>query len=178
MNNFSSDNSLEENDEIEPISKSQIKREMLALQDLGEKLCKLPLKVIKDFGLNETLFAAYEAAQSIHSHSAQKRHRQYVGKILRKIPSEEVDRINKQLNDYENGLHQETKQFHHLEQLRDNILGNGDKAINELLLEYPFMERSYLRQLVRNANKEREKQQAPKSARLLFKYLKEHVDEN
>lgn len=174
MKHSNFDDSFDEDEDYGP-SKSQLKREMHALQDLGETLCGLPLKVVSEFELNESLFSAYQAAQTIHSNSAKKRHRQFVGKVLRKLPEEELEKLKKHLQDYANRHHRQTESFHHIEVCRDKILAGGDKAINEVLSTYPFLERSYLRQLVRNANKEKERQQAPKSARLLFKYLKENI---
>lgn len=178
MKNPTSEEPFDENEEFEPISKSQIKREMLALQKLGEKLCSLPLKVVNDFDLDERLFSAYETAQTIHSNVAKKRHRQFVGKILRKLPPETVELLEKQIKEYDNDVHSQTDKFHQIEAYRDEILTFGDKAINQLLDQYPILERTYLRQLVRNANKEKEKQKPPKSARLLFKYLKENISED
>jgi len=178
LNNPETKNADYEDDEIELVSKSQLKREMLALTELGEKLCALPLKVVSQFDLDERLFSAYETSQNIHSNIASKRHRQYIGKILRKLPEEVIELLEKQIAEYALGLKKGNDEFHEIEKYRDDILRDGDQAINDILIQYPFLERSHLRQLMRNANKEKEKKQPPKSARLLFKYLKENIRED
>jgi len=157
-------------------SKSQIKRDMLALQKLGIKLSSLPMGQLKKLQLDEKLYDAILLSHSIHSNSAGKRHRQYIGKVISRLDEDEQEKIKTQLQAYEKADNIANQFFHQLEQYRDQLLEQGDEAINQLLSKYPNLDRTHLRQLVRNTVKERDKQQAPKSARLLFKYLKENIE--
>jgi ribosome-associated protein len=53
------------------------------------------------------------------------------------------------------------------------LIAGGNDALTEFLHEYDYADRQQLRQLVRNAQKEAELAKPPKSSRLLFRYLKE-----
>ena len=66
-------------------SKSQIKREMLALQKLGEKLVTLKPAQLEKIPLDELLKAAIEEAHHMRSHGAVRRQLQYIGRLMRSI---------------------------------------------------------------------------------------------
>ena len=52
-------------------------------------------------------------------------------------------------------------------------LEQGDDAVPEVLNLWPDADRQQLRSLIRNAKKEKEGNKPPKSARLIFQYLRE-----
>ena len=60
--------------------------------------------------------------------------------------------------------------------LRDNLIAQGDSAIEDVLEERPILERQKLRQLVRQAAKQQADNKPPKAARELFKYLQSSID--
>jgi len=153
-------------------SKSQLKREVEALQDLGVKLTELSAGTLKKFSMNESLLDALLFAQTIKSNGAKRRQMQYIGKLMRKVDAEKIQR------QYEQFQHAQSKlitKFHQLEMWRDRLLSEGDAAINALLEEEPQFERTRLRQLVRSAAKEKEKNKPSKSARHLFQYIKDTI---
>lgn len=152
------------------ISKSQLKREVEALQDLGVRLTKLSADTLKKFAMDEDLLNALLFAQTITSNGARRRQMQYIGKLMRKVDAE---KLHRQYDQYQHSRSELNAKFHQLEILRDRLISEGDIAINDLLEEQPQFERLRLRQLVRNAAKEKEKNQPPKSARQLFHYLKD-----
>jgi len=156
------------------ISKSRAKRDVEELQKLGLKLLKLSKNTLKKFNLDEKLLDALLLAQTIHSNSGHRRQIQLIGKLMRHT---DADAIRLQLKSYQHPIEQANEHFHKLEQWRDQLLTEGDSVINELVTQYPALERSRLRQLVRNAKKETEQKKPPKSARMLFKYLKESIPE-
>lgn len=164
---------MEEADE-HYISKSQAKRDVEVLQKLGLKLMELSKNALQTFDLDENLLDAIILAQSIHSHSGHRRQVQLIGKLMRQA---DADAIRLKLERYHVPAVEANKHFHKLEKWRDHLLAEGDTAINELLTEYPDFERSRLRQFIRNAKKEAEKNKPPKSARQLFQYLKELLPE-
>ncbi len=164
---------LEEADE-HYISKSQAKRDVEALQKLGVKLMELSENSLKNFDLDERLFDAILLAQKIHSHSGHRRQLQLIGKLMRQVDS---NAIRIKLEQFHRPAVEANEHFHQLEKWRDKVLSEGDSAINELVSIYPEFERSRLRQLLRNATKEAEKNKPPKSARQIFQYIKEIIPE-
>jgi len=64
------------------------------------------------------------------------------------------------------------------ERWRDRLLEEGDHVLEELVTQHPDVDRQYLRQLMRNAGKEKLANKPPRSARLLFRYLRELMEED
>ena len=156
-------------DEEEIISKSQLKREAHALQELGEKLIKLKQSDFNKITLEDGLRDAITAARSMKKYGAIKRQTQFIGKLLRKMDAEPIQRAYESVT---NHYREDVKQFHKLEEWRDRLLDEGDKALSELINEYPEADRQHLRQMIRNAQKEKTTNKAPRAARELFQYLK------
>ena len=155
-------------------SKSQIKREMHALRDLGAELIKLSGNDLAKIPLPDQLADALAEAGRLKSHGALKRQQQYIGKIIRDIDPEPIrialDTL-KQASDESSAL------FHQLERWREQLLGDeGQDALTQFITQYPSADRQRLRQLMTNARKELAKKQAPKSSRSLFKLLRETVE--
>ena len=71
--------------DTETKSKSQIKREMLALQKLGEKLVTLKSAQLDKMPIEEDLRAAIDEAHLMRSHGAVRRQLQYIGRLMRSI---------------------------------------------------------------------------------------------
>lgn len=160
----------EEEEFSEEKSRSQLKREVEALQKLGEKLIKLKAADLAKMNLDEQLLSAIEHAQQINSRGAIRRQRQYIGKLMREADAEAIQQA------YDNIINagaQQNAQFHLLERLRDKLLQEDDSAISEVLEHFPNADRGQIRQLTRNAKAEQSKGAPPKSARKLFKYLRE-----
>jgi ribosome-associated protein len=172
MSNYSNDYDDELDDDSEEdiiISKSQQKREAEEAQKLGEDLLKLDVKSQKSINLPEDLSKALDDARRIKSHGALKRQLQYIGKIMRKVDLEPIR------TEYEKIQHHYTKDIKHLHLLetwRDRLLDEGDKALEELIDEIPSVDRQHLRQLIRQAAKEKKLNKPPKSAREIFQYMK------
>jgi ribosome-associated protein len=150
-------------------SKSQIKRELQALKDLGRELIALPIKDLERIELSEKLLDAVIAAKTM-SHGALKRQVGFIGNI---IANDDYDVIEQGLSKLKQVHHGEVKQFHQLEQWRDELLQGNDEVMTILHQQFEDFDGQHVRQLVRNAKKETEKDKPPKSARLLFKYLQE-----
>lgn len=169
------DHNLEEIEEHEEKSKSQIKREMHELLALGAELLKLPKEQFAKIELPETLHDAIIEGRRITQHGAHKRHLQYIGKLMRNVDAEH---IREQVDTLAGTSKQAAATLHHIERWRDDLLTEGDGALERLLTEFPSADRQYLRQLVRNAKKELTGNKPPKSARALFKYLRELLGES
>lgn len=150
-------------------SKSQLKRDMLSLQELGGTLIKLSRQVLAQLPLNERLLQAILLAQKITSRSATRRQLQYIGRLMRE---DDVEPIKKALASLQFQDQQTIAEHHRLEKWRDQLILEGDSALKELLVDFPQADRQYLRQLIRKAQQEQEMKQAPRAARLLFRYLR------
>ena len=89
------------------------------------------------------------------------------------LRNRDVDPIRQALDKLKNRHNQQVALFHKLEQIRDRLIDDGDDAVAEVLNLWPDADRQQLRSLIRNANKEKEGNKPPKSARLIFQYLRE-----
>src|SRR3546814_48173 len=90
-------------------SKSQVKREMLALQDLGKQLIELSPDQLKQLPLAEKLYEAIRLAQRTTSREGRRRQTHFVGKLMRDAPADE---IRAQLDTWQNGSREETAAMH------------------------------------------------------------------
>ncbi len=154
-------------------SKSEIKREMYQLQDFAQKLVEMSKHQRSKLPLTESLKDAMVVADKIHNkHEALRRHIRHIAKILHEM---DLAPINQALDVMANKHQQETAKFVRLEQLRDELIDNGTASIESLLAEYEKMERQKLRQLVRQASKEKAAEKPGKYYKELFSYLKEHT---
>jgi len=151
-------------------SKSQLKREMHALQALGETLIAMNPAERARFPLSDDMLRAIDETARIRSHEGRRRHMQYVGKLIRK---EDLTAIQGVFDAIEQEKEQRDHAFHRLEKWRDRMVDEGDDAVDLFMGDYPNADRQALRQLVRNARKEREQGKPPTSSRKLFKHLRE-----
>jgi ribosome-associated protein len=163
-----------EDHDFELPSKSELKRQMHALQALGERIVKLTEGQLKTIPLDGTLEEAIMTARRIKSHEGLRRQMQYIGKLLRDTDTDAIERAFAAL---EAGRKAQTQRFHELEQWRDRLVEAGPKAIEEVVERYPTADRQHLRQLVMQAGKEQKQNKPPASARKLFRYLRE-LDES
>lgn len=161
---------LDIDEQEERPSKSQLKREMHALQALGETLIAMKPAERARFPLSDDMLRAIEETSRIRSHEGRRRHMQYVGKLIRK---EDLAAIQGVFDAIEQEKEQRDHAFHRLEKWRDRLVDEGDDAVDLFLADYPGADRQTLRQLVRNARKEREQGKPPTSARKLFKHLRD-----
>ena len=158
----------DEDDFLEPPSKSSRKREMQALQDLGEQLVALSPERLKKVPLPESLYEAIRAAQGFKM-EARRRQLQYIGKLMRKIDPEP---IQAQLDIFAGNSAVEVAKMHRLERLREQLL-EDEQVIGTIAETWHEADLQYLRTLRRNALKEREAARPPKSFREIFRVLRE-----
>lgn len=151
------------------ISKSQIKRELQQLKDLGKELIELPLKDLEKLNLSERLNDQVLKAHGMKL-AALKRQIGFIGGLM---VDEEYEEIKKQLDKIRQSHNGEIKQFHQIEQWRDDLLAGDNEIMSVLRYQFESFDTQHVRQLVRNANKEVIQNKPAKSARLLFKYLQQ-----
>lgn len=152
-------------------SRTDIKKAAQAVTDLGDKLTELSEAKIRAFDFPEELTNAVLLLKRMDKGPAIKRQRAFVGKLLRKNEDLIVE-IKEKFMEEELKAQQQNAHFHRLEKWRDRLVSEGDDALNEFMEAYPQADRTYLRQTIRNAQKEAEQNKPPKSARAIFKYLR------
>lgn len=151
-------------------SKSQRKRDAKALQKLGAELVELSPSQLERFQLSAELRDAIELARRIREKTGRKRQLLYIGKLLRNVDAEPLQR---QLDGMRLQDRETAARLHRLEHWRERLIDEGDTALGALLDEFPHADRQHLRQLARSARQERDRDQPPKSARQLFRYLRD-----
>lgn len=161
-------------DETDGISKSQRKRELHALKELGVRLLEFSDDSLRQLDLPDKLLAALLEAKRITSNNARKRQLAYIGKLMKAIDPAPVQAAIA-ARDHQHDT--ATREFHLLEALRDQLLLEGDDALPAVLAHFPRGDRQHLRKLVRQARRERETRQPPRAVRLLFRYLRELQEE-
>lgn len=156
------------------VSKTQIKREMEALQELGKKLLDLSKSQQEKIEMSDTLRDALEEATRIKQNEAKRRHMQYIGKVMRSEDHEYIaDKLK--LFDATSAVHK--KRFHQLEITRDKLCSSqSDEELQQYLLKNPDIDRQHFRQLVRQAKKETEQGSKTANRKKLFKLLREVED--
>jgi len=151
-------------------SKSALKRQMTALQELGESLLLLNPSQLASLPIeNERLLQAIADAQRIKSKNARKRQLQYIGKLMRDI---DPAPLRVALDALKQPHRQAVAKFHQLEQLRDRALAAGDNGVELLLQEFPEADRQQLRQMVLQHAREVARSKPPAASRKLFRYLR------
>lgn len=153
-------------------SKSELKRQMTALQKLGEELIAEPRDRVKRVPMPEDVRDAILECQQIKDHEGRRRQTQYVGKKMRTLDEDEIAAIQKMLDSWRGASKAETANLHAIERRRDKLLVD-DKALTQLLADHPQLDAQQLRTLIRNARKEQAENKPPKAYREIFQILKQ-----
>ena len=152
-------------------SKSQLKREMTALQKLGAELVEEARDRVKRIPMPEDVRDAILECQQIKDHEGRRRQLQYVGKKMRSLNEEEVAVIQATIDSWKGASKAETAALHALERQRDKLLAD-DEALTLLLTRHPQVDVQHLRTLIRNARKEVSEKKPPKAYREIYQLLK------
>jgi ribosome-associated protein len=154
-------------------SRSEQRRAALDVLALGEKLVALSEAQLAKLPIPEDLLPHIRDAKRITSHVAHKRQLAFLAKQMRREDDEALDAIRDALDVGGDAARRETAALHRVETWRERLLADGDAALAELLAEYPGADRQHLRQLVRNAIDERNRNKPPHAFRELFRELRE-----
>ncbi|WP_271410817.1 ribosome biogenesis factor YjgA [Pseudomonas sp. Q1-7] len=155
-------------------SKSQVKRELHALQELGERLTTLKPDVLAKLPLSDALQKALAEAPKHKAHVARKRHIQYIGKLMRE---QDIEAIVSLIDQLDSSTREYNERFHALERWRDRLIEGGDAALESFVADYPDTDRQHLRGLIRHAQHEAAHNKPPAAARKVFKYIRD-LDES
>ena len=150
-------------------SKTKQKEAMHELRDLGAELVELSVGQLKRINLPEEIMAAVRECQKITAHGARRRQIQYLGKLIRHVDDQPI-RAGLALLRGESAA--ETARLHRLERFRTRLL-EDESVLAEITAQWPGADLQQLRQLRRNALKEKEAGKPPKNFRAIFQVLQE-----
>lgn len=154
-------------------SKSQAKREMTALQELGEKLTALNDQQLAQIPLENDLLQAIHDVRKMPHREARRRHLQYIGKLMRAADHDAIQEAYDQIQDKSDKyIHRQ----HQVERYRDQLISGDNDALQNFIQLHPGVDVQHLRQLIRGAQKEAEDNKPPSSARKLFRFIRDEMD--
>ena len=151
-----------------PISKTQRKKAVHELQDLGEELVALNEERLAAVELPERLRDAVVEARRITAHEARRRQMQYIGKLMRKVDPEPIRAALDAWRAQSRGpilVHKRAEAW------RERLLAD-DTGLPKLLREYPQADTRQLSALIRGTLRERETGQPPRNYRALYQALR------
>ncbi len=158
---------FEDEDEYDRPSKSQIKRELQALQDLGKEMTKLGAETLNKIPLPDDVREAIDEYAKMRSFGAQRRQLQLIGKRMNGLDPEKV----RAAIDIATGESRAAVAAHHrAERLRDKLIAE-DAALTDFIKDFPDVNVQAVRQLIRSARKEAQLGKPPKSARELYRLI-------
>lgn len=165
-----SDQEIDPSDYI--LSKSQVKRDMHKLQELGESFITMNEKQLNSLPLSEELLDAIYIARKMPPKEARRRQIQYIGRLMREGNHEEIQAAVEKLQTRND---QYVHRQHQIERYRDLLIENDKSVFQSLVSDCPNIDIQRLRQLVRNAQKEREENKPPVNARKLFGFIRDEL---
>ncbi|MDZ4055927.1 MAG: ribosome biogenesis factor YjgA, partial [Polynucleobacter sp.] len=127
---------------------------------------------LKSVPLDDSIRDAIAQTSKIKTFEALRRHKQYLGKLMRALDAEEIAAIEKRLEVIEGPGKVETAKLHQLEAMRNRLL-EDDGALTALIERCPDMDVQNIRTLIRNARKEKELNKPPKAYREIFQILRD-----
>ena len=154
-------------------SKTQRKKDVHALQDLGAELVALNDERLAAIELPERLRDAVLEARRITSFEARRRQMQFIGKLMRSMDPEP---IRAALDAWRAQSHRHTAALKRIEAWRERLLADPG-GIAAFVAEYPGADERQLRALVRNALHERAAGAPPRAFRELHRALRALLDE-
>ncbi len=165
-----------DDDDTQRPSKSQRKRDMTALQKLGEELVAQPRERLERVDMPDNLRDAVYAAQRISSHEGRRRQLQFIGRLMRDVATGPIEAA---IAVWGGESHAETARLHTLERWRTRLLID-DKALDSLSATHSAalnpMTMQKLRLHIRQARREQVENRPPKHFRELFQVLKSIVE--
>jgi ribosome-associated protein len=153
-----------------PPSKSQLKRDAEELQQLGKRMTELRPDQQAKLPIDGPLRAAVEEYARIKSNGAKRRHLQYLGKLMRTANAEAIREV---VDRFDSASAAHNQLFHEMERWRERLIEGGNEELQSFIEQHPNADIQHLRQLVRNAQRERQQEQAPAQSRKLFRYIRE-----
>ncbi|MGY3265130.1 ribosome biogenesis factor YjgA [Lysobacter sp. HA35] len=162
----------EETGEFRSPSRSEQRREALGVLELAETLADLTDAQLARVPVPESIIPHIMDTRRITANIARKRQLAFLAKQMRKLDDDEMQAMRDALDEKSDTARAEAAAMHRVEAWRAKLLEGGDAALAELLDLHPDADRQRLRQLVRNALDERNRNKPPRAFRELFRELR------
>lgn len=140
-------------------SRTDVKNASEALQDLGVDLLTLRADLLDGLRLPEQLGEAIAEAKRLTHFEAQRRQRQFIGKLMRQLDATALDAIAAALRIQRAQSSGDTRLLHEAEQWRDSLIAD-DERLGEWIGLHPDTDVQRLRTLIRQARKDAQAVQA------------------
>ncbi|MET0332256.1 MAG: ribosome biogenesis factor YjgA [Dyella sp.] len=156
-------------------SRTQRRRDALAVLDFAEQLVALPPSRVAKLQLPEPVLIEIANARKITAHVAHKRQMAFLAKVMRRYEEEDFADARAALGENRERRRQETAAMHRLEAARDQLIDDtDDNALAALIAKHPTLDRQHLRSLLRQARIEKvTPNKPPRAYREIFQILKE-----
>ena len=151
-------------------SKSQRKRDMLALQQIGESLLPLADERLERLPISPELIDAVRIAREIRAHEGRRRQLQYIGRLMRDV---DADALRAALADETREHRVATAVMHAAERWRERIVAD-DQVLRNWLDQYPDTRES-VEPLVPRARRELAAGGPGRAYRELFRKLRNRL---
>jgi ribosome-associated protein len=156
-------------------SKTQLKKAMHELQQLGEALTELSDGQLGTLPLPESLRDAVREFQHTRSHEGRRRQLQYIGKLMR---ATDIAPIREAVDASRLGPAREALALHEAEHWRSELIAS-DSALTAWMATHPHSDQQQLRILIRAARKDALVPEGPSAAarkgrayRELFQFIR------
>jgi ribosome-associated protein len=153
-------------------TRTQQRRDALAVLAFATQLSEMPPSKLARADLPEDVLREIDNLRRITSHIARKRQLGFLAKVMRRHDDEAYEAAKALLGENRDQQRKETAAMHRLEALREKLL-DSDDALQELIDQYPGIDRQHLRSLIRQARMERDGNKAPRAYREIFQLLKQ-----
>lgn len=151
-------------------SKSERKRDAMALQVLGEKIAALPERLRAEIPLPPAVLDAIALYHKTNHFVAKKRAVQTIGARLREL--EEMGSIQAAYDKITQANELNTARFALIETWRARLMSDDKAALTLFLQDYPCDDIQHLRHLIQKANAERDKHKSPGAQKALFQFIR------
>jgi ribosome-associated protein len=157
---------------VPPPTKTELKRQARAVQELADRLIAAPENLVDGLDLPDKLADSIALARRITSRAALLRQRQFVGKLMRGLDCEP---IRAALESTAQHARTEAARFRRAERWRDRLVAGDEAAIDEFTAEFPSAARGELSRLVSAAKAERRDGKPAGAGRKLFRLVQERL---
>ena len=163
---------MNEEMDAEKPSKSARKREISALQVLAGQMAALSDKELQRLGVDESLREAIDQARSMRPSGARNRQLKH---CVRYMDPQALAEVHVYIDDQHSQRVDANRRFHEIEQWRDRLVEEGDAALEVLFSAHGDLDRQQVRQLCRDAARERDTGKPAGAGRKLYRYLRESL---
>ena len=157
---------------IAPPTKTELKRQAHAVQDLANRLVDAPADVVDGLGLPDKLADAVELARRIPGGGALVRQRQFVAKLLRGLDPAPIRAV---LDARDDAARLDAARFRRAERWRDRLVQGGADELAQFVAEFPGSGET-LPGLVAAAVAERRDGRSALAGRELFRRIRGFLD--